>query len=88
MQSDELAELAEDAGMEDLPTRRRPAGRRAARRRTRKARAGGEVELVLDTSEIKLFDPDGGRSLTYAETNGAGRARARRPRAPHPPPRP
>ena len=27
---------------------------------------------AIDTAEIKLFDPDGGRSLTYAETNGAG----------------
>ena len=28
------------------------------------AEHGREVELVLDTSQIKLFDPDGGRSLT------------------------
>ena len=28
------------------------------------AEHGREVELVLDTSAIKLFDPDGGRSLT------------------------
>ena len=46
VQSDELAELAKDAGMEDLPTRRRPARRRAAglgdqgaRRRRDRARA-------------------------------------------------
>ena len=38
-----------------------------------KASAGGEIELVLDTTEIKLFDPDGGRSLTYGgRSNGAG----------------
>ncbi len=38
-----------------------------------KATAGGDVELVLDTTEIKLFDPDGGKSLTYSGTsNGAG----------------
>jgi multiple sugar transport system ATP-binding protein len=24
------------------------------------------IELVLDTSEMKLFDPEGGRSLTHA----------------------
>ena len=28
------------------------------------ARPGREIELTLDTSQIKLFDPDGGRSLT------------------------
>ena len=32
----------------------------------------GEVELVLDTTQVKLFDPDGGRSLTYSGGNGAG----------------
>ena len=38
-----------------------------------KATAGGEVELVLDATEIKLFDPDGGRSLTYTGAgNGTG----------------
>jgi multiple sugar transport system ATP-binding protein len=31
-----------------------------------KASPGGEVELSVDTSQIKLFDPDGGRSLTTA----------------------
>jgi hypothetical protein len=37
-----------------------------------KATAGGELEFVLDTTTIKLFDPDGGRSLTYAGTSGNG----------------
>jgi hypothetical protein len=27
---------------------------------------------VLDTTTIKLFDPDGGRSLTYTGTSGNG----------------
>jgi multiple sugar transport system ATP-binding protein len=31
-----------------------------------KATPDGMLELVLDTSEIKLFDPEGGRSLTRA----------------------
>ena len=47
-----------------------------------KATAGGEIELVLDTTQIKLFDPDGGRSLTYSGTpggNGAGGQSGRRP---------
>jgi multiple sugar transport system ATP-binding protein len=71
VQSDELADLAKDAGLEDLPT---GGGQHVVARldADSKARAGGEIELVLDTAEIKLFDPDGGRSLTYAESNGAG----------------
>ena len=65
--SAELEELARDAGMEDLPTHgsgdttqvvaRLDPGSRAA--------AGEEVELVLETDEIKLFDPAGGASLTH-----------------------
>ena len=37
-----------------------------------KATAGGEIELVLDATEVKLFDPDGGRSLTYSGGSGNG----------------
>jgi hypothetical protein len=38
-----------------------------------RATAGGELEMVLDCTTIKLFDPDGGRSLTYTGTgNGTG----------------
>jgi len=71
VQSDELADLAKDAGLEDLPT---GGGQHVVARldSDSKATAGGEIELVLDTAEIKLFDPDGGRSLTYADSNGAG----------------
>jgi multiple sugar transport system ATP-binding protein len=74
MESDELAELAKDAGMEDLPSG--GAGQHVVARldSESKARAGGEIELVLDTTQIKLFDPDGGRSMTYSGegANGAG----------------
>ena len=73
VQSDELADLAKDAGLEDLPT---GGGQHVVARldSDSKATAGGEIELVLDTAEIKLFDPDGGRSLTYnaGTGNGAG----------------
>ena len=71
VQSDELADLAKDAGLEDLPT---GGGQHVVARldSESKATAGGDIELVLDTAEIKLFDPDGGRSLTYAASNGAG----------------
>jgi multiple sugar transport system ATP-binding protein len=63
LQSDQLDELAADAGMEDVPgggtthvVARLDAASNAA--------PGAEVELVLDVSKLKLFDPSGGRSLT------------------------
>src|SRR5687767_11212560 len=72
VQSDDLTDLAKDAGMEDLPSG--GVGQHVVARLSSdsKATAGGDVELVLDTTQIKLFDPDGGRSLTYAGGNGAG----------------
>ena len=71
VQSDELADLAKDAGLEDLPT---GGGQHVVARldSDSKATAGGDIELVLDTAEIKLFDPDGGRSLTYSTETGNG----------------
>jgi multiple sugar transport system ATP-binding protein len=71
VESDELADLAKDAGMEDLPGG--GAGQHVVARldATSKASPGGEVELTLDTTQIKLFDPNGGRSLTHSG-NGAG----------------
>jgi multiple sugar transport system ATP-binding protein len=62
-QSEDLAALAEDAGLGELPGG--GATHVVARLSSEsKADAGKEVELVLDTSQIKLFNPDGGRSLT------------------------
>jgi multiple sugar transport system ATP-binding protein len=71
VESDELAELAKDAGMEDLPGG--GAGQHVVARldSASKASPGREVELTLDTTQIKLFDPNGGRSLTHSG-NGAG----------------
>ena len=66
-QSDELAELAEDAGLNQLASSGSNAGamqivaRLSAESR---AAAGKQIELALDTSQIKLFNPDGGRSLS------------------------
>ena len=79
VQSDELADLAKDAGLEDLPT---GGGQHVVARldSDSKATAGGEVELVLDTTEIKLFDPDGGRSLTYSRRDRQRRGRQGRER--------
>jgi hypothetical protein len=41
-----------------------------------KADAGREVEMVLNVSEIKLFDPNGGRSLTSEHSSEAVGSRA------------
>jgi multiple sugar transport system ATP-binding protein len=60
----ELDELAADAGMEDLPSHGE--GQQVVARLSAESRAtpGSEVELTLDTSQIKLFDASSGRSLT------------------------
>ncbi len=70
-ESEQLQELAKDAGMEDLPSggAQHVVARLDA---ASKASAGQEAELTLDTNEIKLFDPEGGRSLTYQSANGDG----------------
>jgi len=61
--SEQLDELAADAGMDDVPGG--GASHVVARLDARsQAQHGKEVEVVLDTSQIKLFDPDGGRTLT------------------------
>jgi multiple sugar transport system ATP-binding protein len=63
----ELHELAADAGMEDLPRHgdgaQQVVGRLSAES---KAAPGTEVELTVDTSQIKLFAADSGRSMTAA----------------------
>jgi multiple sugar transport system ATP-binding protein len=65
VESSELQELAADSGMEDLPSHGAGGQQIVARLEAQsQAKAGGEVELGLDTSKIKLFDPDGGRNLT------------------------
>jgi multiple sugar transport system ATP-binding protein len=66
--AEELNELAADAGMEDLPSHGDGNAQQVVARldAASQARAGRGIELALDTSKIKLFDPDGGRSLTTA----------------------
>jgi multiple sugar transport system ATP-binding protein len=62
LHSEQLDELAADAGMEDVPG---GAGHVVARLAAASdAEHGRALELSLDASQIKLFDPDGGRSLT------------------------
>jgi multiple sugar transport system ATP-binding protein len=63
--SAELTELAADAGMEDLPRHGDGAQQVVARLSAEsKASPGSEVELSVDTSQIKLFETDSGRSMT------------------------
>jgi len=57
----ELDELARDSGMEDVPG----AGSQVVARlaAASRARPGAEIELVLDTEQVKLFDPASGAAL-------------------------
>jgi multiple sugar transport system ATP-binding protein len=59
----ELDELAADAGMEDLPSHGE--GQQVVARLSAESKAapGEEVELVVDTSQLKLFAADTGKSL-------------------------
>jgi multiple sugar transport system ATP-binding protein len=61
LHSEQLDELAADAGLEEVPG----AGTQVVARldATSAAKAGAELDLSLDTSQIKLFDPEGGRAL-------------------------
>ena len=65
VQSAELVELAEDAGISDLPRHggdeQQVVARLAAASR---ARPGEQAEMVLDTAHIMLFDPESGKNLT------------------------
>ena len=56
--SDQLDELAADTGVEEVPG----AGSSVVARldAASRAEAGAEIELALDPSEIKLFDPASG----------------------------
>jgi multiple sugar transport system ATP-binding protein len=70
--SGELDDLAADAGLSELPGQGGEATHVVARLdATSTAAAGKEIELVLDTNGIKLFDPSGGRNLADAETEPA-----------------
>jgi multiple sugar transport system ATP-binding protein len=66
MHTADLDELAADAGMEDLPSHGEGQQVVARLSADSKAAPGGEVELTVDTSEVKLFDAGNGRSLTAA----------------------
>jgi multiple sugar transport system ATP-binding protein len=62
-QSDQLSELAQDAGAADVPSS--GTGHIVARLAPEStARAGGRLKLWLDTEKLHLFDTQSGRSLT------------------------
>ena len=63
-QSAELAELAEDAGLSDLPGAEDASQVVARLAPESSAAQGAEIDLVLDTSRIQLFDVEGGSNLT------------------------
>jgi multiple sugar transport system ATP-binding protein len=62
--SAELNELAADAGMEDLPSHGEGQTVVARLSAESQAKPGGEVELTIETSQMKLFAADTGRSMT------------------------
>jgi multiple sugar transport system ATP-binding protein len=67
VQSAELVELAEDSGISDLPRHGGDEQQVVARLdAASRARPGEQAQIVLDTEQIMLFDPDGGRSLANA----------------------
>jgi multiple sugar transport system ATP-binding protein len=65
-ESADLQELAREAQIEDLPKHGSATTVVARLDPASKATPGQEIELVLESSEIKLFNPDGGASLTTA----------------------
>ena len=63
-EAQELTELAADAGMEDLPSHGEGTTVIARLDAASRATPGEEIEVILETENIKLFDPATGRSLT------------------------
>jgi multiple sugar transport system ATP-binding protein len=64
LDSAELNELAADAGMEDLPSHGEGQVIVARLSAESQAKAGGEIELTMDCSQMHLFAADTGRSMT------------------------
>jgi len=67
--SAELNELARDSGLDDVPGHGEKDATQVVARLDAASRAvaGEEIELLLDTEQIKLFDPTDGLSLTRPE---------------------
>ena len=74
VESRDLMELAADSGMSDLPSHGDTSQQVVARLdAASRARPGEQIEMVLDTRHMQLFDPDGGRSLVTADGTCARR---------------
>ena len=68
VESDELRELAEDAGAGELPRTAGEEGRAVARLSAdAQVRVGRESELWLETDKLQFFDPETGRSLAVRQ---------------------
>jgi multiple sugar transport system ATP-binding protein len=68
VESEELRELAEDAGAGDLPRAAGEEGRAVARLSAdANVSVGREVELFLETDRLQFFNPETGRSLRVKE---------------------
>jgi multiple sugar transport system ATP-binding protein len=68
VESSDLLELAADSGMEDLPQHGSGDTQQVVARLSAasSAKPNARVNLVLDTTHLQLFDPQGGKSLTVA----------------------
>jgi multiple sugar transport system ATP-binding protein len=79
IESQELRELAEDAGGGEVPMAGEE-GRIVARLDPQsQVRQGEEAELWVDASRLHLFDPDDGRSLTTAKEGPAATGNGQSP---------
>jgi multiple sugar transport system ATP-binding protein len=68
VESEELRELAEDAGAGELPRAAGEEGRAVARLSAdAQVRVGRESELWLETDKLQFFDPETGRSLAVRD---------------------
>jgi multiple sugar transport system ATP-binding protein len=71
IESQELRELAEDSGAGEVPASGEEGEVVARLDPASKASEGSDVELWLDATKIKLFDPSDGRSLSAPRSDGA-----------------
>jgi multiple sugar transport system ATP-binding protein len=77
VESEELQELAEDAGAGDLPRAAGEEGRAVARLSAdARVRVGRESELWLETDKLQFFDPETGHSLAERQPAAAAAAPA------------
>ncbi len=67
IESDELRELAEDSGAGEVPGAGEEGAIVARLEAASKAQEGSEVELWVDATKVKLFDPKDGRNLSAGD---------------------